>query len=201
MLGTTVILLVPGRTYRTLTTSDSGFFYDIAFDINNRNGFVENNRLSHAPYGMPVSDFDQGQPLIAVMLYRAVHAIDNNVGLDNVVQYWSPLLFALALIPIFLIGKELGGDVAGCLAAFFAAFLTGTIYWMKFGSFDREASQTVLGAWVVYLSIKMFRSPRFSILKSAVLMGSVYGIFWLVWGGGALYLAPVIVGGLVLVLW
>jgi hypothetical protein len=200
MVGTTFILLIPGRTYRTLTTSDSGWFYDIAFDINNRNGFVENNRLSHAPYGMPVSDFDQGQPLMAVMLYRAAHVIDNNVGLMNVVQYWSPLLFALTLIPIFLIGKELGGDLAGCLAAFFAAFLTGSIYWMKFGAFDREASQTILGAWVVYLSIKMFKSPRLSILKFAILAGSVYGIFWLVWGTGALYLSPVIVGGLVLVL-
>jgi hypothetical protein len=149
---------------------------------------------------MPVSDFDQGQPLMTVMLYRAVHVIDNNVGLMNVVQYWSPLLFALTLIPIFLIGKELGGDLAGCLAAFFAAFLTGSIYWMKFGAFDREASQTILGAWVVYLSIKMFKSPRLSILKFAILAGSVYGIFWLVWGTGALYLSPVIVGGLVLVL-
>ena len=200
MLGTTVILLVPGRTYRTLTTSDSGFFYDVVYDINSKNGFVDNNRLSHAPYGMPVSDFDQGQPLMTVMLYRAVHAIDNNVGLMDVVQYWSPLLFALALIPIFLIGKELGGDLAGCLAAFFAAFLTGSIYWTKFGSFDREASQTILGAWVIYLSIKMFKSSRLSILKFAVLMGSVYGIFWIVWGTGALYLSPVIVGGLVLVL-
>jgi hypothetical protein len=200
MAGTTFILLIPGRTYRTLTTSDSGWFYDIAFDINNTNGFVENNRLSHAPYGMAVSDFDQGQPLMTVMLYRAAHAIDNNVGLTNVVQYWSPLLFALTLIPIFLIGKELGGDLAGCLAAFFAAFLTGSIYWMKFGAFDREASQTILGAWVVYLSIKMFKSPRLSILKFALLAGSVYGIFWLVWGAGALYLSPVIVGGLLLVL-
>ena len=86
MLGTTVILLVPSRTYRTLTTSDSGFFYDIAVDIDNKNGFVENNNLSHAPYGLSVGDTDQGQPLMTVMLYRAVHAIDTNVGLMDVVQ-------------------------------------------------------------------------------------------------------------------
>ena len=200
MLGTTFILLIPGRTYRTLTTSDSGWFYDLAFDIDNTNGFVENNRLSHAPYGAPVSVTDFGQPLMTVMLYRAAHVIDKNVNLMDIVQYWSPLLFALALIPIFLIGKELGGDLAGCLAAFFAAFLTGSIYWMKFGAFDREASQMILGAWIVYLSIKMFKSPRLSIVKFAILAGSVYGIFWLVWGAGALYLSPVIVGGLLLVL-
>jgi len=200
MVFTTSILLIPGEKYRTLTTSDSGWFYDIAFDIDETNGMVEVNRLSHAPYGMPVGATDQGQPLMTVMLYRAAHAIDPNVTLMDVVQYWSPLLFALALIPIFLIGKELGGDLAGCLAAFFAAFLTSTIYWMKFGSFDREATQLVLGTWTIYLTIRLFKAPRGSIPTFAILAGSVFGIFGLSWGVGAFYLAPVIIGGLALIL-
>ena len=200
MAFTTSILLIPGEKYRVLTTSDSGWFYDIAVDIAETDGMVEVNRLSHPPYGMPVSITDQGQPLIAAMLYKAVHAIDPDVTLMDVVQHWSLLLFALTLIPIFLIGRELGGDFAGCLAAFFAAFLTSTIYWSKFGSFDREASQLILGAWTVYLTIRLFKAPRESIPTFAILAGSVYGIYGFVWGAGALYLAPVVLGGLAFVL-
>jgi len=200
MAFTTSILSIPGEKYRTLTTSDSGWFYDLAVDIDKTDGMVENNRLSHAPYGMPVGVTDQGQPLMAVMLYRAIHAVNSNITLMDVVQHWSLLLFALSLIPIFLIGKELGGDLAGCLAAFFAAFLTSSIYWTKFGSFDREATQLVLGVWTTYLTIRLFKAPRGSIPTFAILAGSVYGIFVSTWGVGALYLAPVIIGGLALVL-
>ena len=207
MALTTSILLIPGEKYHTLTTSDSGWFYDITVDIAQTNGMVENNGLSHAPYGMPVSITDQGQPLMAAMLYKAVHAISPDVTPMDVVQYWSLLLFALTLIPIFLIGKELGGDLAGCLAAFFAtvlsnvqSFMSSPIYWMKVGAFDREASQLILGAWIVYLTIRLFKAPRKSIPTFAILAGSVFGIFGLTWGAGALYLAPVIIGGLILVL-
>lgn len=200
MAFTTSILLIPGERYRMLTTSDSGWFYDLAVDIDETNGMVENNRLSHAPYGMSTPVSDQGQPLMTVMLYRAINAIDPDVELMDVVQYWSPLLFALTLIPIFLIGKELGGDIAGCLAAFFAAFLTSSIYWMKFGAFDREASQLILGAWTVYLTIRLFKAPRRSVPTFAILAGSVYGIFVIMWGVGALYLSPVILFGLIFIL-
>ena len=198
MIFTASILLIPGKNYNTLTTSDSGWVYDIAVEIDNANGFVDNNSLSHAPYGHPVALSEQGQPLLAVMLYRAVHAVNSNVTLMDVVRYWSPLLFALVLIPIFLIGKELGGDLAGCTAAFFVSALTGSVYWMKVGAFDREAIQLLLTAWTIYLTIRLFKAPPRSIPIFAVLGGLVYGLFGLSWGTGALYLAPVIVGGLVL---
>ena len=200
MAFTTSILLIPGEKYRVLTTSDSGWFFDIAVDIAETDGMVEVNRLSHPPYGKSVSITDQGQPLMAAMLYKAVHAIDPDVTPMDVVQYWSLLLFALTLIPIFLIGRELGGDFAGCLAAFFAAFMTSSIYWSKFGAFDREVSQLILGAWTVYLTIRLFKAPRKFIPTFAVLAGLVYGIFGLTWGTGALYLATVIIGGLIFVL-
>ena len=200
MAFTTSVLLIPGEKYNTLTTSDSGWVYDIAVEMDNANGFVDNNPLSHAPYGLSVGLSEQGQPLMAVMLYRAVHAVSPDVSLMDIVRYWSPLLFALALIPIFLIGKELGGDISGCTAAFFASVLTGSIYWMKVGAFDREAIQLLLGVWTIYLAIRLFKAPRRLIPIFAVLGGLVYGLFGLSWGGGALYLAPVIVGGLVLCL-
>jgi len=66
MAFTISVLVIPGERYKTLTTSDSGWFYDIAADIAETHGMVESNSLSHAPYGMPVGLTDQAQPLITV---------------------------------------------------------------------------------------------------------------------------------------
>ena len=199
MAFTTSVLLIPGEKYDTLTTSDSGWFYDLAADITETHGMVESNRLSHAPYGMGVGLTDQAQPLITAMLYGGVHALNPSVTLMDVVRYWGPLLFALSLIPIFLIGKELGGDLGGCTAAFFAATLTSSIYWHKFGVFDREPVQLILGAWTIYLTIKLFKAPRSSIPRFALLAGMAFGLFGLAWSGG-FYIAPIIIGALLLAL-
>lgn len=199
MAFTTSVLLIPGEKYDTLTTSDSGFFFGVAREINENNGMVENYSLSHAPYGLPVGITDQGQPLITVMLYRAVNSLNPSVELMDVARYWGPLLFALSLIPIFLIGKELGGDFGGCAAAFFGATLTSSIYWHKVGAFDREPIQLILGAWTIFLTIKLFKAPRRDIPKFALLAGLVYGLFGLVWTG-ALYIAPMVIGGVLFVL-
>gem|GEM_PF-754909 len=199
MAFTTSVLLIPGEQYKTLTTSDSGWFYDIAADIAETHGMVESNRLSHAPYGMPVGLTDQAQPLITVMLYEGIHTLNPSVSLMDVVRYWGPLLFALTLIPIFLIGKELGGNLGGCTAAFFAATLTSSIYWHKFGVYDREPIQLILAAWTIYLTIRLFKAPRSSIPRFGLFAGMVFGLFGLAWGGG-FYIAPIIIGALLLVL-
>ena len=199
MAFTTSVLLIPGERYKTLTTSDSGWFYDIAADIAETHGMVESNRLSHAPYGMPVGLTDQAQPLVTVMLYEGVHALNSSVSLMDVVRYWGPLLFALTLIPIFLIGRELGGDLGGYTAAFFAATLTSSIYWHKFGVYDREPIQLILAAWTIYLTIRLFKAPRSSIPRFGLFAGMVFGLFGLAWGGG-FYIAPIIIGALLLVL-
>jgi len=198
MLFTTSILLIPGEKYDTLTTSDSGWFYDVAVGINNENGLIDNNPLSHAPYGHSVSLSDQGQPLMTVMLYKAIHAVAPGVTLMDVVRYWSPFLFALVLIPIFLIGKELGGDLAGCTAAFFASVLAGSIYWMKAGAFDREATQLILTAWIMYLTIKMSKARGWQTLKFGILSGLVLAIFALTWPGYEV-LIPILLGWAALV--
>jgi hypothetical protein len=198
MAFTTSVLLIPGQKYDTLTTSDSGWVYDTAFEINRTNALAENNPLSHAPYGLTISPGEQFQPLVTVMLYRGLRAI-SGVELMDVVKYWAPFIFALSLIPIFLIGKEFGGDVGGITAAFFAATMVSTIYWNKVGAYDREPVQLILGAWAMYLTIKLFRAPKSSIPKFALLTGMVYGLFGLAWGGWH-YIIAVTILGLLLVL-
>ncbi len=186
------ILLVPGKNGDTLNTSDSGFFFGIAREIDERNGFVEKYSLSHAPSGWSITLTDQGQPLMLVMLYRALHSLDRDVDLLGVCKLWSPLLLALSLLPAFLVGRELWGEVAGAVAALSLALMTDLIYWCKVGAFDREALQTLLTLWTIFFSLKMFKSRS---LPSACwwggLMAATLGLFALSWSGWW-YLLPVI---------
>jgi hypothetical protein len=190
------LLNIPGEKYRVLTTSDSGFFAGIAEELDSRNGFIDRYSRSHAPTGWPVGVLDQGQPLLAVMLYRGVSAVFPGVRLMDVINLWSPLLFAVFLFAVFLIARELAGDVAGCAAAFFASVLVGSIYWCKFAAFDREALTIVLSSWTLYLSVLTFKR---SSLTLAVLTGLTYSLLGLSWGGW-LYLAPVLLAALLLLL-
>jgi hypothetical protein len=191
MALTASVLLIPGQKYDTLTTSDSGWVYDTAVEIDRTNALAENNPLSHAPYGLPISPGEQVQPLLSVMLYRGVKALNPSVTLMDVVKYWAPLVFALSLIPIFLLGRELRGEIGGAAAAFFAATMVSTIYWNKVGAFDREPIQLILGAWAMYLTIKLFKVPRSSVPKFALLAGLVYGLFGLAWAGWW-YIIPIL---------
>ncbi len=200
MAFTTSVLLIPGEKYDTLTSSDSGFFYGVAREIDVSDGMVEKYSLSHAPTGKEVSLSNQGQPLILVILYRGLHAVDPEIELMDVARYWGPFIFALTLIPIFLIGRELAGNWGGCASAFFLSVLGSSIYWAKVGSFDREIIQLFLGAWTIFLVIRMFKTRGWVSLKFGILTGLVYSLFGLSWGSGFLYLSPVIVGGLSLVI-
>ena len=194
------VLLIPGQKYDTLTTSDSGWEYVTAVEIDRLNALAENNPLSHAPYGLHIDPSSELQPFIAVLIYRGVSAVNPSVALMDVVRYYAPLIFALSLIPIFLIGRELGGDLAGCAAVFFAVTMTSSIYWHKVGAFDREPTQLILGAWAMFLTIKLFKVPKRSIPKFALLAGMVYGLFGLAWAGWHYVIAILILGVLFVLL-
>lgn len=190
------VLLIPGEKYKLLTTSDSGYFAGIAEELDQKNGFIERYSRSHSPDGWPTSSLDQAQPLLAVLLYRGASSVLPGVGLMDVINYWSPLLFCGFLVLVFLITRELAGDLAGCAAAFFASVLVGSIYWCKFAAFDREALITVLSCATVYLGILTFKhsSPAMGVLA-----GLAYSLLVLSWGGWS-YLTPVILGALLLLL-
>jgi hypothetical protein len=116
---------------------------------------------------------------------------------------WSPILFTLSIIPVFLIGRNLCesyGNASGIVAALLFATLAGSIYWNKTGAFDREAMQTFLSAWFIYFTIKLFRKPTIrGIIKFGVPSGVALGAYIFVWGVGALYLLPMVFGGMVLI--
>lgn len=176
-------LSTAGSDYQFLTTSDSGFFYGIAREINYQDGMIKEYKLSHPPQGLTAGKEHQLQPLMLVTLYRGVHALNPSVSLMDVSRYFSPFLFALAVIGAFLAARELGGDLAGCGSALFTSTLVGSIYWTKIGAFDREITLIFFGTWIFYLLLKIFRAKGMDILKYSVLGGLLYGLFLLTWPG------------------
>jgi hypothetical protein len=186
------ILLTPGKNGDFLNTSDSGFFFGIAREIDQHDGMVDRYSLSHYPTGWSIGYGEQGQPLLLVMLYRGLHWLDPGIGLTDACKLWSPLLLALSLLPAFLVGRELAGDLAGAAAALLLCLMTNLIYWCKVGAFDREALQTFLTLWAVFLSLKTLRARSLSsLLWWGGLTGAVLGLFALSWSGWW-YLLPAI---------
>ncbi len=198
MLVAASILTIPGQKYQTLTTSDSGWMYDLTFAIDNENGLPEANMLSRLPYGTRFEP-EQGQGVMAVLLYRGLNAINPSVTLADVVKIWGPLVFALSIIPVYLIGKELSGDIAGASAALFFATMTNAIYWNKTGAFDRECIQILLGAWTLFATLKFFKASKEEKPKMAIISAMVYGIYGVTWSG-SLFIIMAIFGGLILML-
>lgn len=192
-------LSTAGSNYQVLTTSDSGFFYGIAREINQQNGMVNNYELSHPPQGKSIGKQNQFQPLMLVTMYRGLNAVNPNISLLNVQKYFSPIIFAIAMIGAFLAARELGGDIAGCASALFFATLVGSIYWTKIGALDREITLILFGTWLFYAIAKVLRSQGREILKNAAFAGLIYGMFLLTWPG-APFLAAIIGATLFLII-
>lgn len=199
------VLLVAAPKFGGYTTSDSGYFQHLAEEIVDADGMVTRHDLSHPPHGLPVGISDQLQPLVAAMIYKGLHPIFPEFAVEDITRHLSAFFFVLMFIPVFLIGKELAGDLGGCAAVFFLATMascpgtTSPVYWSKVGAFDRDVFTALLATWVIYATIRVFRTPRDSTVKFAVLAGLTYGLFPIAWGGYP-YLMPIIVAALVLIL-
>jgi hypothetical protein len=198
--------LLPTSKFQGPTTSDAGWFFGLTEEIVNNNGMEDRYMLSHPPQGQSTGVSVQGQPVIAAMLYKGLSAINPNITVEDVARYLPPIFFILMIIPVFLIGRELFGDIGGCAAAFFLSIMacapgtTSPVYWAKVGAFDHDVLDIMLAAWTIFLTIKLFKAPRESILKFSIIGGLVYGVLGFVWGGGYLYLAVIIFAALISVI-
>jgi len=206
LMAVSLSYLLPTSKFQGPTTSDAGWFFGLTEGIVNNNGMGDRYMFSHPPQGQSIGASEQGQPVIAAMLYKGLSAINPNITIEDVTRYLPPIFFILMIIPVFLIGRELFGDIGGCAAAFFIAIMacapgtTSPVYWSKVGAFDHDVLDVMLAAWTIFLAIKLFKAPRESILKFSVIGGLVYGVLGFVWGGGYLYLAVIIFVALILVI-
>lgn len=105
-------------------------------------------------------------------------------GLDHelVGALLPPVLGALILIPIYLLGKELFGKTVGLLACFLVAVLPGELaHRSLLGFTDHHILESLLMATTVLFLVWAHKHQK---LKWAVFAGASLGLYLLNWHGG-----------------
>ncbi len=192
-------LSTAGTNYKKSTTSDSGFFYGIARQINEEDGLVDHYDLARPPGDREVSGQQQFQPLVLTTIYRGLNSVSPDISIEDVHMYFSPIIFSIAVIGAFLAGKELGGNVGGAASALFFVTMVGSIYWTKIGAFDRTILQTFFGVWLFYGVLRVFNSEGLDMLKNVAYSGILFGMFLSTWPG-SLYFGAIVGAALFLII-
>jgi hypothetical protein len=174
---------------------DAGFFFGLAREVDSHDGFITIYPYLDPPAGRPVSQVDQGLPVLAVIASRIT-----GINLLTVCQYFPLVSFVLLLVAVFLIGRALAGRKGGLFAALFLCTLPMAMGFLSFKNFDNDMLKLVLSGWTGYFLIRLFSAHSVGGgLAFGVWGGTTYGLFGLVWPGW-LYLVPAMVGGLILLL-
>jgi len=192
-------LSTAGTNYKISTTSDSGYFYGIARQMNEEGGIVDHYDLSRPPGDRSVGGQHQFQPLVLTTMYRGLNSVFPNVGMEDAHMYFSPIIFSIAVIGAFLAGRELGGNVGGAASALFFATMVGSIYWTKIGAFDRPIMQTFFGVWLFYGVLRVLNSEGTDLLKNVAYAGILFGMFLVTWTG-SLYFGAILGATLFLII-
>jgi len=122
---------------------------------------------------------------------------------DTVGAFWPAILGALLVIPVYLIGKEVGGRGCGMTAAFLAVILPGQLFSRTvLGFTDHHSSEVLLSTTAILLFMMAFRIGQnltFSSLAQmdmarikrplavAVASGVMLGLYIDAWAMGILF--------------
>ncbi len=119
-----------------------------------------------------------GTPIAAILIYYAAHLIGIPLTIEEA-AYFEPAVFGtLSVIAIYLLGKELGNEKVGLLAAFFLSMSPGHLQRSTVGFFDNEA----LGIFCLILTLYFFaRSLNRDSLVDGFLAGISLGVLANTW--------------------
>ncbi len=114
---------------------------------------------------------------------------DSTLSFERVAAWASPVLSALTVWPIYMVGRRLGGPVVGLGAAFLFALLPASSHRSGVGNPDHHAAVALLAAcWLASLIAEA--SPDRSRGRRALQVGlhaAVVAAMMLVWSGSLLY--------------
>jgi dolichyl-diphosphooligosaccharide--protein glycosyltransferase len=152
--------------------------------------------------------FDQMMAIISLILGMG-HPSSHLV--DTVGAYFPAVLGALTVIPVYYIGKYLGGHKTGILAAILIAFAPGQFLTRSMIGFtDHHVAESLFSTlFMMFFMLALISAKerklrfedvfnkKFSVLKEpfiySVLAGVMYSAYQLCWPGGSLFLFIVLV--------
>jgi len=137
------------------------------------------------PFGINVARAGfPGLPFTAAFLYKIISALGLNIDLMDFCALFPPIMGMLACIPIYFLGKDVGGKHVGLIAALFLALSPSYIQRTSLGFFDDEA----IGIFALLVFMIMFlrsieeNRPLSSSVKYALGSGLALGYFCSGWG-------------------
>ena len=139
------------------------------------------------PYGRPVAPTTSpGLPFTAAAIYLVLSFAGVPISLLDVCIFLPPVMGAITCLATYLLGKEIGGDEVGLLAALVMAFNIGYIERTFLGFFKHETIgvfSIVLTAFFFLRAINARRTFKSSITY-AILSGLSLGYLIVSWGAG-----------------
>lgn len=114
---------------------------------------------------------------------------------DVVGAYTPPVIGALTVVPVYVLGRELFSRTAGLWAALIVGVLPGQILLRSsLGFTDHHCAETLLTTTaLMWLVLALDRErPRRQRLRLSAAAGVTFGCYLLTWGGGSLFVVIVV---------
>jgi dolichyl-diphosphooligosaccharide--protein glycosyltransferase len=114
---------------------------------------------------------------------------------DVVGAYTPPVIGALTVVPVYVLGRELFSRRAGLWAALIVGVLPGQILLRSsLGFTDHHCAETLLTTTaLMWLVLALDRErPRRQRLRLSAAAGVTFGCYLLTWGGGSLFVVIVV---------
>ena len=96
------------------------------------------NTQQFAPGGIDMGTSLPSLPMTAAGLYDIVHGLGVNIDLMSFCSLMAPLLGTIAVLVLYLLGKDMGGKTVGLLSGLILALSPSVIQRSSLGFFDTE---------------------------------------------------------------
>lgn len=171
----------PGR-YGELQALDPFHLYRMSeYIVNNNIQLPENDLLRYYPLGVDSYESDYLVPMyLPAITYVALSSVGLNMHYLHFAIFWPAMLGALAVVVMYLIGKELFDKKTGLAAAFFLATTAAFITRTSAGFFEKEGIAGLFTLLSIYLFIKAFKKSSW---KYGILSGLSLAVVSGAWGG------------------
>jgi hypothetical protein len=170
----------------------------LRFDFMREGGFVIDSdeaivglMARHIVEGGPVPTFYYGQHYMGALEPLCAAALFYLFGSSNVTLQLTPLLFSLALIIlVYQLGLEVGGVVAGRVAALLCAVPPAALVVWSYKARGGFIELLVIGAWAMLILLRWLKTGPMS-LRSPALISLLLGLGWWVNNQIIYFMAPI----------
>ncbi len=171
----------PAR-YSEIQALDPFFFYRMGLDAMNNDWRLDVDLMRYHPTGVDTVNFHYLLPIyLPALVFTLITSLGVNMHYLHFAIMWPALLGALAIIPMYFLGKEITGSrMAGMFSAFFLSTVPAFITRTSAGFFEKEPIAGVFIITSVYFFVRAFK-------RSSWISGSIAGLSLaatsLAWGG------------------